>query len=396
MDNKVYYGEYSLKHWIDLILSKNIELPEYQRYFVWEEKKVETLIKAFEEKHFIPPVTIGFFQEDNKNSNLVLDGQQRLTSILLSYLGVYPNRESFKKNSQTKIYNNSMDEPQDDEMDSDNMLEWNFTKLQEKGATKQEILQNKGKNYKTINEIDIDFLENNYLGFCFLVPAIQDQKSQQKYYSSVFRAINIQGETLLPQESRASLYYLDKDLKPFFDPDFIKNYKITINNNNKVSADFVRYISLIAQYFHTKDAAKVAKGSKMQMEKYYEEYIYSVVSNDTSSKFGKFLNLFPDESVFTRLENFKKQISIIYKDKKEFKSIINLDLALFGLVYYVLFEGKSIDISKRLDILKELLEKYQEFKKDDSHAKSPNNLGYLRNRIKSSIEIYGKYLDESA
>ena len=134
MDNKVYYGEYSLKHWIDLILSKNIELPEYQRYFVWEEKKVETLIKAFEEKHFIPPVTIGFFQEDNKNSNLVLDGQQRLTSILLSYLGVYPNRESFKKNSQTKIYNNSMDEPQDDEMDSDNMLEWNFTKLQEKGA----------------------------------------------------------------------------------------------------------------------------------------------------------------------------------------------------------------------------------------------------------------------
>ena len=395
MENKVYYGEYSLKHWIDLILSKNIELPEYQRYFVWEEKKVETLIKAFEEKHFIPPVAIGSFQEDNKNSNLVLDGQQRLTSILLSYLGIYPNRDSFKKNSQNKIYNNSMDEPQDDEMDSDNMLEWNFTKLQEKGTTKQEILQNKGKNYKTINEIDIDFLENNYLGFCFLVPAIQDQKSQQKYYSSVFRAINIQGETLLPQESRASLYYLDKDLKPFFDPDFMKNFKITINNN-KVSADFVRYISLISQYFHIKDVAKVAKGSKMQMEKYYEEYIYSVVSNISSSKFGKFLDLFPNNILFTRLEKLKEQISIIYKDKKEFKSIISLDLALFGLVYYVLFEGRLIDVSKRLEILKELSEKYQEFRKDDSHAKSPNNLGYLRARIKTSIEIYGKYLDESA
>lgn len=288
-----------------------------------------------------------------------------------------------------------MDEPQDDEMDSDNMLEWNFTKLQEKGTTKQEILQNKGKNYKTINEIDIDFLENNYLGFCFLVPAIQDQKSQQKYYSSVFRAINIQGETLLPQESRASLYYLDKDLKPFFDPDFMKNFKITINNN-KVSADFVRYISLISQYFHIKDVAKVAKGSKMQMEKYYEEYIYSVVSNISSSKFGKFLDLFPNNILFTRLEKLKEQISIIYKDKKEFKSIISLDLALFGLVYYVLFEGRLIDVSKRLEILKELSEKYQEFRKDDSHAKSPNNLGYLRARIKTSIEIYGKYLDESA
>lgn len=24
MENRVYYGEYSLKHWIDLILTKNI------------------------------------------------------------------------------------------------------------------------------------------------------------------------------------------------------------------------------------------------------------------------------------------------------------------------------------------------------------------------------------
>lgn len=34
MENKVYYGEYSLKHWIDLILKQDIELPLYQRYFV--------------------------------------------------------------------------------------------------------------------------------------------------------------------------------------------------------------------------------------------------------------------------------------------------------------------------------------------------------------------------
>ncbi len=38
MDNRVYYGEYSLRHWINLILKNNIVLPEYQRYFVWNEK----------------------------------------------------------------------------------------------------------------------------------------------------------------------------------------------------------------------------------------------------------------------------------------------------------------------------------------------------------------------
>lgn len=54
MDNRVYYGEYSLKHWIDLVLKKNVILPSYQRYFVWNEKKVETLIDTFRKNQFIP------------------------------------------------------------------------------------------------------------------------------------------------------------------------------------------------------------------------------------------------------------------------------------------------------------------------------------------------------
>lgn len=32
MENKVYYGEYTLKHWIKLMLSGNIVLPECQRH----------------------------------------------------------------------------------------------------------------------------------------------------------------------------------------------------------------------------------------------------------------------------------------------------------------------------------------------------------------------------
>ena len=47
MKNKVYYGEYSLEHWIKLILKKNIVLPDYQRYYVWNQEKVKTLIESF-------------------------------------------------------------------------------------------------------------------------------------------------------------------------------------------------------------------------------------------------------------------------------------------------------------------------------------------------------------
>ena len=81
MGNKVYYGEYSLKHWINLMLTKNIILPDYQRLFVWTEEKVEKLIQTFQEKEFVPPVTIGAFKVNGTNNNLIIDGQQRLTSI---------------------------------------------------------------------------------------------------------------------------------------------------------------------------------------------------------------------------------------------------------------------------------------------------------------------------
>lgn len=74
MNNKVYYGEYTLRHWINLILKKNIILPDYQRYFVWDQNKAKELIKAFKEKQFIPPVTIGNFKSEKESINLILDG----------------------------------------------------------------------------------------------------------------------------------------------------------------------------------------------------------------------------------------------------------------------------------------------------------------------------------
>ena len=84
MENRVYYGEYSLKHWIDLILKRNIILPEYQRYFVWDEEDVKKLIEALKNKLFVPPVTIGAFKFGTVNQNLILDGLQRLTSIFFA------------------------------------------------------------------------------------------------------------------------------------------------------------------------------------------------------------------------------------------------------------------------------------------------------------------------
>ncbi|MBM9616662.1 DUF262 domain-containing protein [Desulfobulbus rhabdoformis] len=389
MDNRVYYGEYSLKHWIELLLKKNIILPEYQRYFVWSEKKVETLIDTFRKNQFVPPITIGAFNSGGVNKNLILDGQQRITSVVLAYLGLYPDIQTYKR--AIEEFANDNDDP-DEESQFDNILEWNVGELTSKGKSKEEILSKiRDNNYKAISlNLDDDFLEKNFLGFSYLVPKTSNEKEQQKYYSSVFRNINIQGEPLLPQESRASLYFLDQDLVNLFSPGFSKKILIKIISN-ETKSDFVRYLALLSQYHNDGDEKKVARSYKQRMEKYYEEYLYAAISDEESVIFGKFSNVFPNKEYENSLGRLKKSLEEL-DVFGNYSSIVDVDMFLFGLTYHTLFRKKQIDVSKSEELRERLGRDINQFKSDRSHQKSPNNLGHLRNRISYSISIYGRYV----
>ncbi len=395
MNNKVYYGEYSLKHWINLVLKQNIILPEYQRYFVWNENKVKTLIETFKNKEFVPPVTIGAYKNNGNNINLILDGQQRITSILLAYLGLFPDKKAYKSVIE-KFVNDNDNEDKEYLEELDNILEWNLNQLTEKGNNKETIYQKIiPDNYKNIDfNVDDNFLETNFLGFSYLVPHSENDKEQQKYYSSVFRNINIQGEPLLPEESRASLYFLDQDLKDFFSPSFTKKIVVKLLNN-PTRIDFVRYLSLLSQFNYTQDISKVARGYKPKMEKFYEEYIYSAISNEQSDTYGKFVDIFLNKQFnieLSSLENTLKELDLF----KEYPSVIDLDLYLFGLIYQIVFQKNKINISNKDRLIEELEAKIREFKQDSLHAKSPNNLSYLRSRISYSLAIYEKYISHES
>ena len=113
VNNKTYYGEYTLKHWVDLILTKNIILPEYQRYFVWDKKKSIALLEAFVDNQFVPPVTIGSYSVGDNKTNLILDGQQRLTSILLAYFNLFPTTDKKQVKEKALYYANENDDEKD-------------------------------------------------------------------------------------------------------------------------------------------------------------------------------------------------------------------------------------------------------------------------------------------
>ena len=282
MENKVYYGEYSLRHWIDLILKKNLMLPKYQRHFVWDEAKTLKLIDSLCNGQFVPPVIIGAFKDENDYHNYILDGQQRLTSILLAYLGYFPDKGKFAETDEERMADDN--DFNEGETGNDESMEWTFKKLLASGETTTDTkdmvlkrIMESGKYSEfdpQIKDLKV-FLEERYLGFSFIVPKTSGKNGQQKYYSTVFRNINNLGMKLMGQESRESLYYLNQDLYDLFSPAFAKKIKISKRFTSvPVHMDFVRYLSLLTQYYKNGGESRVAMHySGKLMESYYEEFI---------------------------------------------------------------------------------------------------------------------------
>lgn len=422
MENKVYYGEYSLDYWIELILSKNIILPDYQRSFSWDETKREKLITSLKNKEFVPPVIIGSFTKNGSKENLLIDGQQRLTSILLSVLGFFPDRETYKKHSKDKVrkYIDENDDFAGETDSSTDVINWTFNDLLiEDNLTISKIKSTleKDEYFKALNndnEIDNSFLKNTFLGFSYLVPSNSQRGDQQRYYSSVFRNINRQGMSLTGQESREALYYLDESKTSFFKPKFINLIE------GELSIDFIRYLSILSQYKKEGSVQNLCSGfggRKEKLEEYYENYINFIIGDKNIKYYISYEELFdtneqllsceqPHSGRYSKMSNF---ISDSPLSKKTFDSIIDCDLYYFGLIYLIIFENKNIDLEKWSDITKKIEKSIEEFKapyldeqgvptyefsktvSTSYHQKNPSALKYLRERVEKSIAIYREF-----
>lgn len=407
MNSKIYYGEYSLKHWIDLILKKNLKLPRYQRRFVWDEKKTLKLLESLSKGQFVPPVIIGAFKDTDGNQNYILDGQQRLTSILLAYIGYFPDKAKFEHaDSERTADDNDFNESSSDNEES---IKWTFAKL----FSNKKTVDTKNTVVKKIlaegkyNEFDPkiqnlkEFLENTYLGFSFIVPNTEDMIAQQRYYSTVFRNINIMGVKLIGQESRESLYYLNQDLYDLFSPTFAKRVKISKKFTSiAVYMDFVRYISLLSQYYKQNSESRVGMHySGKLMENLYEEYIYNVVNDTKNDNFPDFKSIFPGKNYHVQLNKLVSTIDQLGLLNIELFSIIDMDIYYFGLIYHIFFKKKTLNLTRKDELLKILEDKITEIKFVDKdnyipnfHVKNPAALKYLRQRMKESIDIYEAYL----
>lgn len=413
MESRVYYGEYTLKHWVKLILKRNIILPEYQRSFVWNENDIIRLMKSLYDGQFVQPVTIANYKTNNKEVNLLLDGQQRLTSILLTLIGYFPDKDKFDSVEELA----SSDDSDDEEIVANKVIKWTFESLLEEDPTKNDIEFIKERINKQgvynqlklpfINNID-DFFENTFLGFSYIIPSADNQSEIQKYFSNLFRNMNFYGVKLSSLESRRSLYYLNDSLKNYFDG-------LTINENDvlcdiqmieqmKLSKiDFVRYISILSEYIaNDNNVSKVLVGysAYSSRENYYADYVSYILGleqENRNKKFDKFdfNSLFPNNSwmhIYEYIRNTLEGIKYSMDLKKNaFTSWIDADYWLFGLIYFILFKKKTIRYNDNL--ISEIKEEIRIKRNDEYYKKNTNRLNNLRDRIQSSIDIYSKYAE---
>ena len=417
MENRIYYGEYSLKHWVDMILKKKITLPEYQRSFVWSDKAVKRFIKSLKDKQFIPPVTIAHYkiEDSNNETNYILDGQQRLTSLLLATINSFPDKNKFEKAEGIKKSEDDSDD--DDDSEKTVPIKWTFEKLfcfgnDIEGIRKEVNKSDKYYSLKIEDKIDEEFLENTFLGFSYIVPDSEKKDEVQKSFSKTFREINYFGKSLSAQESRRSLYFMNDKYKDFLDgkignEDVLSSLTITENMQSN-TIDFVRYLSILSQYKAQGNAWNVLKyySSYASREAFYVDYVSFIINIEQENHEEKF-NGFEMETTFpnecwkerfkvlrTKIAELKKKINLSKgKTKSDFDSWIDADYYLFGLIYFVLFENSKLELTDSL--IGELQSVIAEKRKDklSAYSRSPNRLGNLRERLNDSIRIYTKHME---
>jgi len=81
-----YPSDFTLSGIVEMWGNGDITIPEFQREFVWNIKQSSLLIESFLLGLPVPPV---FFYIDDENKNLVIDGQQRILSIVFFFEGFF-------------------------------------------------------------------------------------------------------------------------------------------------------------------------------------------------------------------------------------------------------------------------------------------------------------------
>lgn len=92
-DIKTYSSDPELAALVRQYQRGRIKIPEFQRQFVWDQKRASRLIESFLRGLPVPPI---FVYTDTNDKSILIDGQQRLMSIVYFFQGEWTDGKPFK------------------------------------------------------------------------------------------------------------------------------------------------------------------------------------------------------------------------------------------------------------------------------------------------------------
>lgn len=180
------------------IESGSIEIPGFQRNFVWDLKKSSKLIESLILGIPVPQI---FLYESARNRFLVIDGQQRMMSIFYFIKKRFPRKE--KRAEIRKIYseNNCIPESILENDDYFQPFKLSLSKANDNIKSKFH-----GLNYSTLDDYKAQFdlrpLRN-------IIVKQNSPKDGESCIYEIFNRLNSGGVNLKPQEIRGCLYHSD-------------------------------------------------------------------------------------------------------------------------------------------------------------------------------------------
>lgn len=187
---------------VDMIDTGIMEVPLFQRNYVWDIKKASKLVESL--ILGLPVPELFFYSEGDENTTYkIIDGQQRLLTIYFFVKGRFPKNTD----SRLMVRKNLCVGNDFDALMADNSTFQDFT-LNLNADDSQKASRYHGKKFTTLDkDTQIKFRLRRYLRTVVVRQNKPDNNSSSMF--EIFNRLNTGGTPLNHQEIRASLYYCD-------------------------------------------------------------------------------------------------------------------------------------------------------------------------------------------
>jgi hypothetical protein len=178
--------------------SGSIKIPGFQRNYVWDLKRASKLVESIILGLPVPQI---FLYEEKRNQFLVIDGQQRLMTILFFMKGRFPKKE--KRTEIRRLFNENDKALNTLIFNDEYFSNFNLALPSKVNAKKNPF---NTLNYNTLDTYKMQF---DLRPIRCVVVKQNVPKDDNSSVFEIFNRLNTGGINLMPQEIRCSLYHSD-------------------------------------------------------------------------------------------------------------------------------------------------------------------------------------------